>query len=264
MKRRSLFFFSLSLVAVLTTALLFLQRDPVQARDSLRAPHPLAEINQKAKSVRNGNSSDASAYVTEILKVAKVESELPGIAEAATSTIIDRVARAEVNYREGRSEGIDESKVVRTINGLVLRLHLPEYSYTDVYEVRRLRFMMLPNFPEIIGRNTGRRPAITEGSRFDSKMSPAEALLILTMMLQQKQYNPEFQLTIAERRSLWNEMHDHRPGENFAPNVPGNRNAETQVALRRAGETMRTSDLLSLSDITLNTLGIENEGGKRR
>jgi hypothetical protein len=264
MKRRFLFFLSISLVVVLMAAVFFLQRDAVEAKDGFKGPHPLAGINQKAKDVRSGNSSDANAYVAEILKVAKVESELPQIAGVATSTIVDRVANAELNYRDGRSEGIDESRIVRTVNGLALRLGLPEYAYTDVYEVRRLRLMMLPNFPEIIGRKSASQPALTAGSTFDSKMSPAETLLIFTMMLQQKQYNPEFQLTRGERQDLWSEIHDRRPGRDFEPNVARNRNVEIQTALRRSGESMRTSDLLSLSDITLNTLGIEHEGGQRR
>lgn len=151
--------------------------------------------------------------------------------------------------------------IAQTVNGLAYNLDLPKYAKTNVNEVNRLRMMLLPNFPQIITRNTQSKQAIAVGEKFDSQMSPAEAFFVLIMMFQQKLYNPEYQLTNSERLSLWNELHNHRPGAD-SPNLPENRNDEIRAALESAGNSMSISEALDLPDLTLNTLGIEQEGGK--
>jgi len=259
MRKRIFFLLGLSLLLSAGLGLFwFTSGESVEAQTSSLSDHPFKTINQKASLARTGDLSNAEEYVSEIISVAGFESELRGF---TATTIKDRVGRAESRFRQGQAAGVPVQKIVRTVNGLVLKFKLPEYTRTNVAEVTRLRFMLLPNFPEVIRRNAQSKQAITVGSRFESEMSPAEAVFVLMMMLQQKLHNPEYQLTDSERRSLWNEMHAYRPDLSLSPQLPKNRNVEMLATLNRAGRSMPFSDTFQLSDITLNTLGIEKEGG---
>ena len=215
--------------------------------------NPLAAINQKAKSARSGNVADAESLVTEIIKVTGFESEMPGI---ITNSMRARVGNAESRYRQGLSSGVPESRIVRTINGLVRRLNLPEYSRTDLFEVRRLRLGLTSNFPQVINQKVQGSQPIPIGGRFSSIMSPAEALFVLAMMFQQKVVNPEFQITHGERVAQWAAKHNHRPGQGGTLGFDLTRSAEVRSALKISSTTMSVTDAAALSEITLNTLGI--------
>lgn len=235
------------------------QNEIAEAQTNPEMPHPLAAINQKAKDARSGDLNDAKDLVGEMIRVAAFENELRGF---TADSIKERVGRAESRYRQGLTAGIRPENIAQTVNGLAYKFDLPKYAKTNVSEVTRLRMMLLPNFPQIITRNTESKQAATVGAKLDSNMSPAEGFFVLMMMFQQKLYNPEYQLTSSERLSLWNEIYNHRPGQGKSPNLPENRNDEIRAALERAGDSMPVLDTLNLSDITLNTLGIEQEGGK--
>jgi len=97
MKKRFLFFLSLSLVASFAIGLFWLTKeDSVKAQDNQQQPHPLAEINQKAKDARTGNQTASVNLVGEMIRVAAFENELPGFTE---TSIKERVGRAESRYR---------------------------------------------------------------------------------------------------------------------------------------------------------------------
>jgi len=255
MKKKIMFFLSLSLVAGLGMSWLWLfEKDLVEAQNGPTEAHPLAAINQKAKAARSGNLPDAEEYIGELIKVAGFENELQGF----TSTAIkNRVGRAESRYRLGQEEGIPEAKIVRTVNGLVKKFNLPRYSRTNLYEVRRLRLGLLPNFPQIITQKKQGVQSVFVGAQIDSQMSPAEAVFVLAMMLQQKMVNPEFQLTHTERVNRWAGSHNHVGGQSNSPNPDQNRSREIKEALSLAVASTSTSDALQMSGITLNTLGIK-------
>lgn len=259
MKRQILFVLSLSLIVILGIGLFWLSQNEVaEAQTNKETPHPLAAINQKAKDARSGDLNDVKDLVGEMIRVAAFENELRGF---TADSIKERVGSAESRYRQGLTAGIRPENIAQTVNGLAYKFDLPKYAKTNVNEVTRLRMMLLPNFPQIITRNTESKQAAMVGAKLDSNMSPAEAFFVLMMMFQQKLYNPEYQLTSSERLSLWNEMHNHRPDAD-SPNLPENRSDEIRAALESAGDSMPVLDTLNLSDLTLNTLGIEQEGGK--
>ena len=252
MKRKILLVSSLSLLAVLSIGLFWLTpKDVAQAEN---VPHPLESINQKAKDARDGNLTDAKDLVGEVIRVAGFEGELAGF---ATTAIKERVGNAESRYRLGQTAGVPEAKIVRTINGLARRLNLPAFARTNQYEVRKLRLELLPNFPELITQKTQGLQPIAVGAGLEPQMSPAEAFLIFSLMVQQKLNNREYQMTRAERTSRWNEKHHHQPGQTPSLNPFPNRNREMKEAIRQGIASASNSDVMQLSDVTLNTLGIE-------
>jgi hypothetical protein len=252
--KKILFLFSLGLVASLGLGWLCLSDSAlVGAQSNPQPPHPLEAINQKAKIARTGNVADAEDYVREVIKVAGFENELQGFTLTA---IKDRVGRAESRYRQGHAPGVPEAKIVRTVNGLVRKFSLPAYAKTYNHEVRRLRLGLLQNFPQVIAQKSQSTQPPSAGAAIDSQMSPAEAVFVLAMMLQQKLANPEFQLTYTEQVDRWAQAHNHSP-QNNPHATDQDRGREIREALNRAAASASMSDALQLSNLTLNTLGIE-------
>jgi len=254
MKRKVLLFLSLSIAVSVAISLFWLTKDvPVTAQSVPTQQNPFDPINQKARQARSGDLIDAQDYVTEIVKASGFESELRGLTADAIKI---RAGVAESHYRQGLTVGIPESKVVRTVNGLVKKFNLPDFTKTSNYEVRRLRVGLLPSFPQVISqRNAGVQ------SRGDSAveplMSPGEALFVLGMMLQQKLANPEYQLTHSERLAHWAQSHSHGPNDGGSPAMNEGRIREMRGALNQAAGSTSIPDALQLSNLVLNTLGIE-------
>lgn len=256
--KRPILFLSLGLILSLGIGLLWLSKgNTVQADNSSNSTHPLTAINQKAKNARTGNQAAAKELVGEMIRVSGITNELDGF---STDSVSERVGRNESRYRLGQADGIPEGKIVRTVNGLAKKLNLPDYARTNSYEVRKLRLSLLPNFPELINQKTQSSQPAVVGTKLDSQMSPAEAVFVLTMMMQQKMVNEEYQVTNSERLSKWNDSHNHnpkKPKEDKSQNSASSRSDEMRGALENGVDSIPTFDALQLADITLNTLGIE-------
>jgi len=143
---------------------------------------------------------------------------------------------------------------VRTVNGLARKFKMPDYVKTCSYEVRKLRIALLQNFPQVISQTGG---DVSVGSKLDPQMSPAEALFVLGMMLHQKVANPEFQMTPTERANHWANAHNHGSDSGNMVDPAQDRSREVRDALDRAAADASMSDALHLSDVILNTMGIE-------
>lgn len=255
MRKRVLVFFGFVIVSSVVAVTFWIQdSEPVNAQSVPQNAHPLSAINEKAKLARNGEVSAAEEYVGEIIRVTGFDSELRGF---TASTIADRVGRAESRYRQGLTSGVQESRIVRTVNGLVQKFALPNFAKTDAYEVRQLRLSLFVNFAQVMNqRNQGTQPT-SAGSQLSSEMSPAEAVFVLGMMLQQKLANPENQQTYSERVANWAETHNHREVRSRSTGAREHRSREIRDVLRQAAATTTVTDALQLSNVTLNTLGIE-------
>lgn len=240
MKRKILILLSLSLIISLGIGFLWLKKEnSVKAENPSQLPHPLETINQKAKNARSGNLLEAKELVGEIIRVAGFEREIQGF---SSGFIKDRVGRAESRYRQGQVASIPETKIVRTVNGLVKKFNLPEYTKTNLYEVRKLRLTLLPNFPQLITRKSQNIQPTVAGAEIDPQMSPAEATFVLAFMLRQKLSNQDYQLTYAEQMNRWAETHNHRAGQSNSPHPAQNRSRETRDALSRAIASTSASD----------------------
>jgi hypothetical protein len=260
MKRKLLL--SLSLIAGLGIGLFWWSgENTTRAGNFSDTANPLETINQKAKNARSGDISAAEDLVSAVIGFSGFESELDGF---TANSMIERIGKAESNYRAGQSAGIPESKIVRTINGLAVKFNLPQFAKTDSYEVRKLRVALLPSFPDLIGQKTQTMQSIKTGSGIEPIMSPAEAVLILSMMMNQKLVNPDYQLTQAERLERWDENHNHRQNAEKSGQLTVNRGNEIQAALKRGAQAISLRDAVQLSDLILNTLGIENLGGTEK
>jgi hypothetical protein len=248
MNKRFIFLMSLSLLVLGGLSLFLLStKTKVEAQ---QIENPFDSINNKAKLARNGEATATGDFVNEIFCVSGFDTQLAGL---TGSSMKNRIKRAEIRYRLGQSDGIPEMKIVRTINGLAKKLNLPNYAKTDIYEVRKLRLSLLSDFPQVVMSST---QATYTSAEPNSKMSPAEATFILSMMLQQKLTNPEYQVTRTERTNNWAAKHNHQIPQNNLTTV-GTRSRELSDSINRGGMALTASDLTQMPNLTLNTLGIE-------
>jgi hypothetical protein len=120
----------------------------------------------------------------------------PEIADAFGFT--DRIAQAEIAYRQGQRSAVHEEDIVKAVNNLASTLGTPTWTHTTQPEVRRLRVRLFATLPKLFENH---EPPDAKGhySLLSSKMSPIEASYIATTMLYMKVFYGDFQFTEAER-----------------------------------------------------------------
>ncbi len=156
-----------------------------QSRDS----HPHRKFDQIASASLHGSKTDVEAATDQLFQLVGV----PSIATEGLA-VKQRVVHAEMLHRSGKHNHIDEDHVVRTVNGIADRLHLPAFARTTQVEVRRLHVQMagaVPRFAAVNGASVGTLIV-------NPQMSPLEAVALTTLMMQQKLHNPDYQLTKEE------------------------------------------------------------------
>jgi len=259
MKKKYLFTLSLlSILGLVFGAFWWSNSVPAQAEKQLEAKNSIEMVNSKAKNSRGGDLEAAKELVGEIITGSGFEAELRGF---TSNSIKERVGNAESLYQTGQIEGISEANVARTINGLAIKLNLPEFAKTDSYEIRKLRISLVPSYPELIGKKPNGTQPIFAGQSFESKMSPAESILVLTMMMHQKMGNKDYQLTKQERMLLWEQKYykgGNSKNQTSLEEITKNRSKELNNAIQQGAKRMSTPDALQLSTLILNTLGVRN------
>lgn len=259
MQRKYLFSLSLTIILGLVVGIFWWSNNnAAQAEKKPDNVNPLEIVNNKAKNAQRGDLTAAKELVSEIITVAGFENELRGF---TAESIKERVGIAENQYQLGQSEGIPEANVARTINGLAIKFNLPEFAKTDIYEVRKLRLSLLPNFPQLVGKKPQGNQPLFVGSTFDSKMSPAESILVLTMMMHQKLANKDYQLTKQEQLAQWEDKYGNQRNNNKRQSLDEltkDRNKEINNAFQQSAKRMSFPDALQLSTLILNTLGVKN------
>lgn len=178
--------------------------------------------------------------------------------------IKDRLVRAEINYRQGRGQGIAEAKVVQMVNLLAHKLGAPAYTRTNAFEVRRLQLGILPYLPDLLARpRAGDASRVrTRGTSINATLSPLEATYVAASLIQQKRYNEDYQLTHAEWVALHGGKRKDKANEKFRQQMKDRRKDsrradEIERALANGFTAMSPAEILSLPEKLLDTLGVE-------
>ena len=116
-----------------------------------------------------------------------------------------RLIRAEIDYRNGKAEGIPESKIVDVVNYLAKEFDAPVYAQAQLEEVKTLRFgQAYPLFhslaPSLAAMTEAQRKSLP--LQINSSMSPIEAVYFTLTLISQKELNPCYQLTADERSEV--------------------------------------------------------------
>lgn len=265
MKRRNVAMLSLSLCCALLGGVTWLASMNAaqgfswqQGSDAQPSVNLTANLNEKAKAVKGGEEAPIRDLTDVIFKTVALDEAPAGILDA----VKDRIVRAEVSYRNGKSEGILEINVVKAVNGLALKFKAPEYAKTSVYEVRKLRVSSLALMPNFIaaGRPSDAGQARKVGSTINTKMSPAEATFITALLLRQKLSNPDYQMTHAERVTEWAQQHGNKQDAKAKQPKAANRAArqeEMEKVIARGAAEISPIDLLNIPNTALNILGVQ-------
>lgn len=206
-------------------------------------------LNVKARAVNEGGgSTEVTALVDELFDT---------FSTVVAADVKTRIVASELLYQSNQRDGVEEVEVVEVINGLKLRFDTPEFSKTDLYEVRKLRQALQLLAPQFVahGRQSEQSFVNNVNPTIVEKMSPAEAVFVTLAMVHQKRSNPNYQLTLSERNAIWNEMHTSKIGQTIEPEPQ--RAEQFSEAIVDEVATMSPAEILAIPHTALDILGIE-------
>ena len=227
---------------------------PVVQSDSGKAHSDLASFNEKVQLAKGGDE----AAVANLTK-AVFEHFAPPLAAEELSRSSERFVRAEMKYRNGKTPGIPEARLVETLNRMAKALEAPDYARVSVSQVRFLRLKLMTAFPGFIGPPP---QSGFDGHAVNPKMSPLEATALGLILITQKLSNEEFQVTPEEwetaqvqkqlKKLRTHEQNDASPsGPKLALYVESAKTKELKEVFLN-----HISDALPLLDNSLQELGI--------
>lgn len=211
--------------------------------------YSFAQLNIKARAVNEiGGSSNINALVDEIFNTFSL---------VVASDVKGRIANSENLYQTNQRGGVAEVEVVQAINGLQVKFNSPEFSKTDLYEVRKLRQALQLYAPQFVGHGRQSEQSFVGdvNPTIVPEMSPAEAAFVLIAMVHQTKANPNYQLTLAERDAQWNDLHTTKIGQGIEGDPI--RPQQMADAIAAGVSAMTPSELLAIPHRALDILGIE-------
>lgn len=210
-------------------------------------------VDRAARNVKGGDEAAVRILVNEVFADNGIDEKIV----ATAGSVPDRLVAAEVAFQKGKAPGISEEAVVHAVNQLAVRFNAPDYAFTDVKELRRLRFKMLTVYPGLIGRGSA---ATRDESKhhFERTMSPVEAFHVAATLVFQKIANPEFQFSRKEIEAA--PQQDKAALAKLTQSVAnGERTRELLGVIRQSAASMSLRDILSQSEQTLDRMGIPRQ-----
>jgi hypothetical protein len=162
---------------------------------------PYADINEKAGRVGSGDEAAIRELADAVFRGLPV-GEVPDL---IARPYRERVIRSEINFRNGRRQGVAEANIVRLIDELAARFAAPDYARTSPEEVRDLRLSLSHTMPRLIPQRplqSGNAAEESVGFSVAPSMSPLEAIYVTAFLIWQKQHSPYSLFTQAERAEI--------------------------------------------------------------
>lgn len=209
-----------------------------------------SQLNIKARAVNEGGGSTAvNDLVNELFAT---------FSTTVATDVKTRIVNSELLYQANQRGGVSETAVVQVVNGLQVKFNTPEFSKTDVYEVRKLRQALQLLAPQFVGhgRQSEQSSVGDVNSTIVPEMSPAEAVFVALAMINQKKSNPNYQLTQAERSAMWTDLHSTKIGQTLDDDPV--KTEQINEAIADKIPTMSAAELLAIPHRALDILGIEN------
>ena len=228
---------------------------------------PLAQINGRARTANKGGETEIRALADQIFTTYQFD-EAPG---GLSDSIKDRLVHAELSYRDGKGQqGISDASIVRAVNYLAYKLGAPAFARTDVFELRRMKAAILPytgdlqarsRAAEVAGVLSGGAQKANANDANTPTMSPLEAIFFMTALVQQKQFNPEYQLTNEEFIALHSNKRQAKSEKTFRSEMQNRmgdstRSKQLVQQVEKHAATMSLSEIVNLPDELMYVLGI--------
>lgn len=278
MRKRNTLIISLLLICVVTGGAIWMTSNSTaqssfemseaqSSSDQEKSSSTLSNINGKARAANNGGGeTEVRALADEIFTTYQFD-EAPAV---VGDSIKERLVRAELNYRSGQGQqGISDASIVRAVNYLAYKLGAPAYAQTDVFELRRMKAAILPYTGDLQARS--RAEEVTNVIAGNQKtnandahtptMSPLEAIFFMTALVQQKQSNPEYQLTNEEFVALRGNKRQAQSEKMFRTEMQSrmddrSRSRELVQQVEKRAAEMSLSEIVNLPEELMYVLGI--------
>lgn len=216
-------------------------------------PEPSWKITSRhAKAALYGDPDRVAILVQDVLD----SNEATKYLSALTPDLKTRLVDAEVRYRTSGKGGFTDAKVAHAVNMLAKKVGAPNFAYTDRWQTRQLRMKMMTMLPALFGTNL-RVAKNKPKQQIREEMSPIEAVCLLTTMVEQKFYNPIYQLSPAERVARWAALHRPQTTDFGAPN---DRTTQMFDTLGKAGQNLGLRELAAFGTSVLSSFGSTQEG----
>ena len=154
---------------------------------------PFKDIDIIASTLTPNDASTVRALVDKLWEFPRVYP----VPASIQDQVKNRLVSAEISYRQGRRQGVEEQGVVRALNALAEAFGAPDYAMTSPRQVRVIRMGLAISEPKFMGAGIARR-GMKVGDSIDSSMSPLQAVHLLAFTIEQKLSNPEFQVAPGE------------------------------------------------------------------
>lgn len=155
-------------------------------------PHKV--IDAGARVVSGDDEASVRTLTEDVFNYPHPYGRLPGSLEIVVK---DRLTQAEMDYLRGKRPGVKEEDIVRVVNLVADRLHLPEYAKTSQKQVRLLRMSMTLASPVFMGRGMTEQN-VNVGDSISPELSPLQAAHLAAVMLDQKFMDPDYQAAPGE------------------------------------------------------------------
>jgi hypothetical protein len=259
-REKKVLVFLLLCSALVMTAVFVVGGRPASGQKSAgEATESILRINSKAAVLNSADETQIRELADEIFKTF----DLDQVPAEVVDSLKDRLVQAEVNYRSGRGNPVSEFGVVRMTNMLADTLGAPAYAKTNVFEVRRLEMNFLPYLSKFIGKRPAgevKRPKALKSS-INPIMSPLEAFTIAGLVIQQKRFNPEYQVTNSEWVAKQSAKRQKKAGDS-ANDIGKDRSDEFEQAVQRGAAGLSAAQWLKLPNQALDRLGVARTDGR--
>lgn len=157
-------------------------------------PDPFAAIRQIT---RPAALTGAGYVYADAEKLAALLVRPVGLDADTASSVASYLASQQIDWQSGSQHGIEETKLVQSLNTMLQLTNAPEYLKLHQDELNRIRVLLWSKLPDLNG-GFGKRPLAKGQSVITASMSPFEAYASAGLLLLQKLHNDKFLRTPAE------------------------------------------------------------------
>jgi hypothetical protein len=151
---------------------------------------PYQTIESSASTMKPGDLGSIRAVVDAIFAFPR-QYRMPDVMAAIVK---QRLIDAQVAYFDGKTSGTVDAAVVDAINTLATTFDTPDYASVSLLQVQYMRNLLATGMPTLFKPVT---PDIKVGEP-NVPMSPLQAIFVMSLLIDQKMQNPDYQKPPAE------------------------------------------------------------------
>jgi hypothetical protein len=242
---------------LLASSVLVVAQSPPGGNAPMQTPDHM--LDNLARQATPTNPDSITALAHSVIAYPHVYGFPPEVAGLLESDL----ARDEIAYRNGLGPGVKEEQVLKLLNDLAAKFHMPDYVQTTPAQLRNLRMNLALNSPYFIGAGLTNRE-LHEGQSVNDTMSPLQAMHLVCVMVDQKVLNDLYQDPTIDIVRAEKERSDAYRREAVAKGskaiVVGHSNPhglEVRNVLSNGIASMSISDAYDLINQSMETIGLK-------